>query len=79
MSGDPSAEETEQLLIRQPKISVPTIAIDGDADGVAPSGGLEHHHSFFTGTYEHRVIPGVGHNPPQEAPRDFAEAVLSVV
>jgi len=77
--GDPSVEETEQLLNRQPKISVPTIAIDGDADGVVPSGGSEHHHRFFTGTYERQVFPGVGHNPPQEAPREFAEAVLSLV
>ncbi len=77
--GDPSVEETEQLLTKQPKISVPTIALDGDADGVALSGGSEHHHRLFTGPYERRVIPGVGHNPPQEAPRDFAEAVLSLV
>ncbi len=79
VSGDPSVEETEQLLTTQPKISVPTIAIDGDTDGVVPSGGSAHHHRFFTGTYERRVMPGVGHNPPQEAPRDFAEAVLSLV
>ena len=77
--GDPAVEETEQLLNRQPKISVPTIAIDGDADGVVPTGGSENHHRFFTGAYERRVFPGVGHNPPQEAPRDFAEAVLSLV
>ena len=79
VSGDPSVEETEQLLNRQTKISVPTIAIDGDADGVVPSGGSEHHHRFFTGLYERRMLPGVGHNPAQEAPREFAEAVLSLI
>ncbi|MFC1799215.1 alpha/beta fold hydrolase [Thermodesulfobacteriota bacterium] len=77
--GDPSVEETEQLLTKQPKITVPTISIDGFDDGVVPSSSSEHHHRFFTGTYERRVIPGVGHNPPQEAPHDFAEAVLSLV
>jgi len=34
---------------------------------------------FFTGEYERLVIPDVGHNPPQEAPRDFAEAILSLI
>jgi len=77
--GDPALEETEHSLSQQPKISVPTIVLDGDADGVAPLGGSVHHDRFFTGRYERRVIPGVGHNLPQEAPRDFAEAVLSLV
>jgi len=52
--------------------------LDGDADGVVPLGGSVHHYQFFMGRYERRVIPGVGHNLPQEAPRDFAEAVLSL-
>jgi pimeloyl-ACP methyl ester carboxylesterase len=77
--GDPAVEETEHRLTKQPKISVPTIVLDGDADGVSPLGGSVHHDRFFTGRYERRVIPGVGHNLPQEAPRDFAEAVLSIV
>jgi len=76
--GDPAVEKTEQSLTKQPKISVPTIVLDGNADGVAPIGGSEHHDRFFTGRYERRVIPGVGHNLPQEAPRVFAEAVLSL-
>jgi len=75
--GDPTAEETEQRLTKLPKISVPSITLDGLEDGVAPLGGSVNHNHFFTGTYEHRVIPGVGHNFPQEAPREFAEAVLS--
>jgi len=76
--GDPAVEETEYRLTKQPKISVPTIVLDGDADGVVPLGGSVHHDQFFMGRYERRVIPGVGHNLPQEAPRDFAEAVLSL-
>ena len=75
--GDPSVEETEQRLTKLPKISVPSISLDGLDDGVAPLGGSAGHHHFFNGKYEHRVIPGVGHNLPQEAPREFAEAVLS--
>jgi len=77
--GDPSVEETEQRLTRQPKISVPSITLDGQDDGVAPLGGSPDHHHFFTGKYEHRVIPGVGHNLPQEAPREFVEAVFSSI
>jgi pimeloyl-ACP methyl ester carboxylesterase len=77
--GDPSVEETEQRLIELPKISVPSITLDGHDDGVAPLGGSADHHHFFSGKYAHRVIPGVGHNLPQEAPREFAEAVLSLM
>jgi pimeloyl-ACP methyl ester carboxylesterase len=53
--------------------------LDGGADGVTPSGGSERHDRFFTGKYERRVVPEAGHNLPQEAPGEFAEAVLSVV
>lgn len=77
--GDPAFEKTEQRLAQQPTIAVPTIVLDGAADGVEPIGGSAHHQRFFTGRYEHRVITGVGHNIPQEAPRRFAEAVLSLV
>lgn len=76
--GDPSVEDTEQRLTRLPKISVPTITLDGDDDGVLALGGTASHSRFFTGRHEHRVLRGVGHNPPQEAPREFAAAVLSV-
>ena len=77
--GDPAVEETERLLEAQPKISVPTISIDGDVDGVAPLGGSEGHDRFFTGDYKLRVLSNVGHNPAQEAPKAFADAVLSFV
>ncbi len=77
--GDPAVEETEQRLAAQPKISVPTIAIDGDADGVMPMGGCEDHAGYFTGPYERMVLPRIGHNPPQEAPKAFADAVLALV
>ena len=77
--GDPNVEETERRLVAQPRISVPTIAIDGDADGVMPKGGSAKHAPFFTGRYERRIIPSVGHNLPQEAPAEFAEAVLALL
>ena len=79
VSGDPAVEETEQRLTQLPKISVPTITLDGEVDGVLPPGGTASHRQFFSGRYEHRVLRGIGHNPPQEAPREFAEAVLAVI
>ncbi len=77
--GDPAVEQTELRLIGQPKISVPTLALFGDTDGVTPMDGSEQDHHFFTGSYERRVISGVGHNLPQESPQDFASAVLSLI
>ena len=79
VSGDPAVEETEQRLAVQPKIGVPTISIDGEVDSVMPVGGCEDHARNFIGPYEYRVFPNVGHNPPQEAPREFADAVLSLI
>ncbi len=76
--GDPSVEDTEQLLTQLPKISVPSITFDGLDDGVLPRDGSAGHRHFFTGSYDHRTIPGVGHNLPQEAPDEFAKAVLSL-
>ncbi len=77
--GDPAVEETERRLEAQPKIGVPTVAIDGDADGVMPIGGCEEHAGYFTGPYQRIVLPRIGHNPPQEAPKAFSEAVLSLI
>ncbi len=76
--GDPAFEETERRLTGLPPITVPTIALDGDGDGVARAGGARNHARHFKAAYEHRVIPFVGHNLPQEAPREFAQAVLDV-
>ncbi|WP_163337762.1 alpha/beta fold hydrolase [Desulfopila sp. IMCC35008] len=75
--GDSSVEETELRLTQLPKIAVPSITLDGLDDGVLPSGGSAGHRHFFTSQYNHREIPGVGHNLPQEAPGEFAKAVLS--
>jgi pimeloyl-ACP methyl ester carboxylesterase len=77
--GDPAVEETERRLTAQPQITVPTVVLHGSDNGVTPVDGSEHHDRFFGTAYERRVIPVAGHNLPQEAPRDFAAAVLSVV
>jgi pimeloyl-ACP methyl ester carboxylesterase len=79
VSGDPAVEQTEERLIAQPRIDVPTIALAGDADGVIPAAASLSHDRFFTAAYEHRVIPGTGHNLPQEAPQPFVEAVLTLI
>lgn len=77
--GDPALEDIERRLTAQPKITVPAIALDGEGDGVVRAGGARSHARHFTGSYERRAIPLVGHNLPQEAPREFAQAVLDVM
>jgi pimeloyl-ACP methyl ester carboxylesterase len=76
--GDPAYEEIEQRLAAQPRITVPSITIDGNADGVAGPVGTARAASRFTGPHEHRIFDGIGHNVPQEAPEKFAEAILDV-
>ena len=77
-AGDPAFEKIEKQLAKQPPIPVPTIVLHGDGDGVAPADSSVAHASLFTGPYERRVIPVIGHNPPQEAPEDFAAAVIEL-
>ena len=48
------------------------------ADGVMPAALSETHGKYFTGQYQRRVLPNVGHNVPQEAPQAFADAVLEL-
>jgi pimeloyl-ACP methyl ester carboxylesterase len=76
--GDPALEAIEERLAGRPKIAVPTIALQGEADGIMPPRGSEQHAAFFSGPYERRVLPRVGHNPPQEAPSVFAQTVLEL-
>ncbi len=77
--GDPALEAIEQRLAAQPKIAVPTIVLHGDASGIQPPGASEKHAEFFTGPYQRRVLPRIGHNLPQEAPKAVADAVLELV
>ncbi len=78
-AGDPALEEIEARLAAQPKIAVPAIALQGEADGVQPPQSTVKHGAYFTGPFARLVLPGVGHNPPQEAPRAFADAVLELI
>ncbi|MDM0050768.1 alpha/beta fold hydrolase [Variovorax sp. J22R115] len=77
--GDPAYAAIEARLAAQPSITVPTITFDGADDGVRPVADASAHAHHFTGPRSHRVVPGVGHNMPQEVPRVFADAVLELV
>src|SRR5476649_2056881 len=68
----------EKQLAKAPNITVPTITVEGDANG-APHPEASSYAKKFSGRYEHRVISGgIGHNLPQEAPAAFATAVIAV-
>jgi pimeloyl-ACP methyl ester carboxylesterase len=76
--GEPDYQELEEQLAHGPGIGVPTITLEGDANG-APHPDPSSYASKFSGPYAHRTIEGgIGHNLPQEAPEAFANAVLEV-
>ena len=76
--GEPQYDDLEEKLAQGPLITVPTITLEGDANG-APHPEAASYREKFTGPYAHHVLTGgVGHNPPQEAPRAFADAVVQV-
>jgi pimeloyl-ACP methyl ester carboxylesterase len=76
--GEPKYDDLEKRLAEGPVIAVPTITLEGDANG-APHPDAASYRKKFSGKYAHRVIKGgVGHNLPQEAPRAFAQAVVDV-
>jgi len=76
--GEAKYDRVERRLASGPAISVPTITMEGDANG-APHPPPESYARKFTGRYEHRTTSGgIGHNLPQEAPMAFAQAVLDV-
>jgi pimeloyl-ACP methyl ester carboxylesterase len=77
--GDPRYADIQRRLADLPPITVPTITLDGDADGVAPASDGSSQAARFTGPREHRVIPRAGHNLPQEAPDAFADAVMDLI
>jgi pimeloyl-ACP methyl ester carboxylesterase len=74
--GESKYDDLEQKLFAGPAITVPTITIASDFDGPAADGKA--YASKFTGKYEHRILPGIGHNVPQEAPDAFAKAIVDV-
>jgi pimeloyl-ACP methyl ester carboxylesterase len=76
--GEPKYDDLEKRLASAPVIAVPTITMEGDANG-APHPEPSAYAKMFSGKYSHRTIKGgVGHNLPQEAPQAFAEAVVDV-
>jgi pimeloyl-ACP methyl ester carboxylesterase len=77
--GDPALDAIEQRLAALPQIAVPTIALQGEADGVLPPATSERHQAFFTGPYQRRLLPRIGHNLPQEAPDAVTDAILHFV
>ncbi len=77
-TGEPQYDDLERRLAGLPPIAVPTITLEGDANG-APHPDASAYAGKFSGPYEHRLIGGgVGHNLPQEAPQAFARAVADV-
>jgi pimeloyl-ACP methyl ester carboxylesterase len=78
-NGDPKFETIEQSLQKQPAIKVPAIILDAEADGVEQFSGTGKDAGYFEGGYERRVVKGIGHNLPQEAPAEFAKAILKVM
>jgi pimeloyl-ACP methyl ester carboxylesterase len=77
--GEPKYDELERRLAAGPVIAVPTITMEGDANG-APHPEPSAYAKMFSGKYAHRTITGgIGHNLPQEAPQAFAQAVIDVV
>ena len=76
--GERRYDDMDKQLAKGPVISVPTITLEGDANG-APHADPSAYAKRFSGRYEHRVVKGgVGHNLPQEAPQAFAQAVIDV-
>jgi pimeloyl-ACP methyl ester carboxylesterase len=76
--GDPRYAAIEARLADQPAIGVPTIVIHGAVDEVNPPDKSAAHDKYFSARYERQLLDGVGHNPPQESPQAFADAVLKL-
>jgi pimeloyl-ACP methyl ester carboxylesterase len=77
-AGDPAYEPYERELAKHPPITVPTVVLHGEGDGVGrPAGSASQ--AGFTGPYRRQLIPVIGHNVPQEAPKETAAAVLELL
>jgi pimeloyl-ACP methyl ester carboxylesterase len=78
-AGDPQYADIQRRLAALPPITVPTITLDGEGDGVAaPTNGTASAPKF-TGHRIHRLVPRAGHNLPQEEPEVFARAVTELI
>lgn len=74
--GEKQYDAIEQKLAAGPKITVPSVTLDGDSDGVVPASDGSAYANMFTGKHVHHIIKGAGHNLPQEAPAAFADAIV---
>ena len=72
--GEARYDPIEARLMAGPVITVPTVTIGSDFDGAAADG--KSYAKKFVGKYMHRVLSGIGHNVPQEAPSEFAQAII---
>jgi pimeloyl-ACP methyl ester carboxylesterase len=77
--SDPQYADVQRRLAAQPVITVPTITMDGESDGVSAATDGSPSAPKFTGRRVHRVVPRAGHNLPQEEPEAFAAAVLELI
>ncbi len=77
--GDPALAGVEHSLAEQPPITVPTVVLQGADDGVTLPAEAEHHAVHFGGRFDYRLVPGAGHNLPQEAPAAVVDAVLRLL
>ncbi len=78
-AGDPAYAQLDQRLATLPVITVPTITLDGADDAVVLPTDGKSYAARFPARKAHRIVPGAGHNLPQEAPRAFADAVLQLL
>lgn len=76
--GDPALEGIERRLAKQPAITVPTVVLHGNGDGVAPAIQSTNHIRYFTSSYERHVLSGIGHDVPQEAPVTVSNVVSAM-
>ena len=68
-----------EALDPPPTVNVPTLMLHGELDGASLPSSSAGKESFFTGPYERRVLPGIGHFPPREAPNEVAQRILDFV
>ena len=78
VAGDPKFDLIEKDLSKQPTISVPSITIDGETDGVSELSNISKIKQKFSAHVRHQILPNIGHNVPQEDPKNFSKAVLEL-
>ncbi len=78
VAGDPALEPIERLLAARPRIAVPSVVLDGEADGVGPPTAQDRHAAMFSGPYRRQLVPRAGHFLPREAPGAMVQAVLAL-